>query len=320
MIHGEFNEMKTFRTLLACSSLALAACSSDPATPATDASTPTDTPVVTDAPSDASSMCFTQEGAAALCPSAAVAQADAMHPNYRVTHIKITAPTALASPILGNTVNGAIHSGGFLWGISFDLAGNMVRTGALNSQMITRGTVGQGLLDGTFHYYSGNAPAMGGAATRWDPVTSTVTAMGDRVNTGTIMGTVRLPIYDSSGALLTELPLENATMTMVNLTADRKCIGLGALSGGRFNECTSNWQTADATMMPYGRIQAVITVAAARQVNVSALMTTLCNLLAGSNCETTPQAMWMRQPDAMAGTQPGYSLVTEFAAVSARIQ
>lgn len=315
--------MKTFRTLLACSAIALSACSSDPATPATDASTPTDTSAPTDTGGGGDSstpMCFTQEGSAALCPSAAVAQADPMRPNFRVTHIKITAPAALASPILGNTVNGAIHSGGFLWGISFDLMGNTVRTGALNSQMITRGTVGQGLLDGTFRYYTGNAPAMGGAATRWDPVSSTLTASGDRVSTVPIMGTVRLPIYDSSGALLTELPLENASMTMVNLTADRKCIGLGALSGGRFDECTSSWQTADGMMAPYGRLQAVITVAAARQVNVSALMTTLCNLLAGSNCETTPQAMWTRQPDAMAGTQPGYSLQTEFAAVSARIQ
>lgn len=318
--------MKTFPTLLACSALLLSACGDSTSTPTpTDAST-SDTPVVTDTPAadapatDATSMCFTQEGSAALCPSAAVAQADAMRPNFRVTHIKITAPAALASPILGNTVNGAIHSGGFLWGITFDLTGNMVRTGALNSQMITRGTVGQGLLDGTFQYYSGNAPAAGGAATRWDPVTSTLTASADRVSTGTIMGTVRLPIYDTSGALLTELPLQNASMTMVNLTADRKCIGLGALSGGRFNECTSNWQTADTAMAPYGRLSAVITVAAARQVQVSALMTTLCNLLAGSNCETTPQAMWMRQPDAMAGTEPGYTLTTEFAAVSANIR
>lgn len=318
--------MKTFPTLLACSALLLSACgdSTPTTTPdagdAGDVGDTGDTSVPGDDGSTTTPMCFTQEGSAALCPSAAVTQSNLMQPNFRVTHIKITAPAALASPILGNTVNGAIHSGGFLWGITFDLTGNMVRTGALNSQMITRGTVGQGLLDGTFQYYSGNAPAAGGAATRWDPVTSTLTASADRVSTGTIMGTVRLPIYDTSGALLTELPLQNASMTMVNLTADRKCIGLGALSGGRFNECTSNWQTADTAMAPYGRLSAVITVAAARQVQVSPLMTTLCNLLAGSNCETTPQAMWMRQPDAMAGTEPGYTLTTEFAAVSANIR
>lgn len=310
--------MKTFSTLLACSALALAGCGDD----TTPTPTPTDSSVMD--VTDATSACFTQEGSAPLCPSSAIAQADAMRPNYRVTHIKITAPTALATPILGNTVNGAIHSGGFLWGMSFDRVANTVRTGALNSTMITRGTVGQGLLDGTFHYYAGNAPSAGGdggalPGNRWDPVSTTLTASGDRVNSGMVMGTVRLPIYDTSGALLTELPLEDARLTMVNLSGD-KCIGLGSLSGGRFNECTSNWQTADGTMMPYGRIEATITVAAARTVTVSPLMTTLCNLLAASNCETTPQAMWTRQPDAMVAGQPGYSLVAEFAAVSARIQ
>jgi len=30
--------------------------------------------------------------------------------------------------------------------------------------------------------------------------------------------------------------------------------------------------------------------------------------------------MWTRQPDAMVNGQPGYNLVTEFSAISARIQ
>lgn len=318
--------MNTFRTALLCTSLALAACSSDNSNPTpADASTPTDTPAAdtpaADAPpSDAMGACFTQDTSMPVCPSAHVAQPDMMHANFRITHIKITSPAALASPILGNVVNGAIHTGGFLWGISYDLAGNMIRTGALNGQMLTRGTVGQGLIDATFHYFAGNAPAMGGAATRWDPVNTTATTMGDRVSSGMIMGTVRLPIFDNTGALLTELPLENARLVNVQLTGDRGCIGLGQLSGGRFNECQSNWQTADGAMMPYGRIEAVITASAARQVQVSSLMTTLCNLLAGSNCETTPMGMWTRQPDAMVGPEPGYNLVTEFAAISARIQ
>lgn len=309
---------------LLVSSLTFAACGNGGGTTVVDSSMPTD--AAADAATDTSTptdtgaaACFTQESAAAVCPSAAVAQANAMAPTFRVTHIKITAPAALASPILGNVVNGAVHSGGFLWGISFDLAGNMLRTGALNTAMLTRGTVGQGLLDGTFRYFAGNAPAAGGAPTRWDPVTTTLTTTAGRVTSGTLMGTVRLPIYGTDGSLLTELPLENARMSNVLLPMDGKCIGLGAVSGGRFNECSSNWVTADG-MTPYGTLSAVITVAAARQVRVESLNTTLCNLLAGSNCETTPQAMWTRQPDAMAGTEPGYNLATEFSAVSARIQ
>jgi hypothetical protein len=308
--------------LLLGSALSLVACGSDPApTPTPTADAAADMPSADVAPGDAAmGACYTQESAAPVCPTPAVAQANAMAPTFRVTHIRITAPAALTSAILQNTVNDAIHRGNFLWGISFDLGMNMVRTGALNTQMITRGMVGQGLIDGQFRYYSGDAPAMGGMANRWDAVRTTTTTMGDRVTTGTLMGTVRLPIFDTSGALLTELPLENATMRNVLLAGDRKCIGLGQLSGGRFNECSSNWQTADAMMMPFGTINAVITAAAAREVRVSALNTTLCNLLAGSDCATVPQAMWMRQPDAMAGGMPGYTLTTEFAAVSARIQ
>ncbi len=313
---------------LLCSTFALAACGDSTPTPTPDAAvTPdvtadapaTDTPAAPDGDVP-SSPCFTQEAAAPVCPSSAVAQTDAMRPTFRVTHIRITQPTALTSPILQGTVNDAIHRGNFLWGITLDLGANMVRTGALNTMMITRGTVGQGLIDGSFRYYAGNAPAMGGAATRWDPVNTTTTTMGDRVTTGTLMGTVRLPIFDAMGALLTELPLENAVMRNVTIAGDRKCIGAGQLSGGRFNECTSNWQTSDAMMMPYGTIEAVITAAAARTVRVSALNMSLCQLLAGSDCEAVPQMMWARQPDATANGMPGYRLTTEFAAISARIQ
>lgn len=306
--------------LLLGSALSLTACGSDTPTPTADAAVDATPSGDTPSTGDGGSNCYLQEAQMPVCPTPAVAQADAMRPSFRVTHIRITAPAALTSPILQNTVNDAIHRGNFLWGVTFDQGMNQVRTGALNTQMITRGMVGQGLLDGTFRYYAGNAPAMGGMANRWDPVSTSTMAMGDRVTTGTLMGTVRLPIFDAAGALLTELPLENATMRNVLLSGDRRCIGAGQLSGGRFNECTSNWQTSDGMMMPFGTIDAVITAASARMVRVSALNTTLCNLLAGADCDTVPLAMWVRQPDAMAGMQPGYRLTTEFAAVSARIQ
>jgi hypothetical protein len=260
-------------------------------------------------------MCYTEDGTASLCPARRFMN-NAMRPSYRLTHIRITAPAALASPILGNVVNDAVHRGGFLWGMTFDLMANTFRTGALNAAMVRRGTTGQGLLDGQFAYYAGNAPTMGGAATRWDPSMAPLMATSDRVSTMAITGTIRLPIFDGSGAVLTELPLENAALSSVQLTADRGCIGLGEVAGGRFDECTSNWATAENT----GVLRAVILASEARTVNVSALKTTLCNLLAGSNCETVPQAMWMRQPDAMVNGMPGYNLTAQIAAVSANIQ
>ncbi len=324
--------MTTFRNLLGCSLLVLAACSSTPSTTA-DSSTPP-----ADASGDAAAdtggntcitrpmrgACATQMGTEPVCPSGAIAQANMMQPSFRFTHINITAPAALRSPLLANIVNNALRTGTFLWGATFDRAANTIRTGPLRA-MYTPGTVGQGLYDGTFSFYNNNAPGTGMAG-RWNPLQTATMAMGDRVSTTVLMGTVRLPIFADDGCLLTELPLENAQMSNVLLAGDLKCIGRGNISmatAGIFNECNGSWVTQDAMMMPYGRLTAAITVAAARTVQVSSLNTTLCNLLAGANCETDMNPMAWRmenRPDTMVNGQPAWTLTTEFAAVSARIQ
>jgi hypothetical protein len=98
------------------------------------------------------------------------------------------------------------------------------------------------------------------------------------------------------------------------VSADRGCIGLGQVRAGRYNECSSGWETDMG-----GTVEAAITVTAARAINVSALNQTLCQLLAGTNCDM-PQMMWTRQPNAMVGMEPAYRLVARFAAISANIQ
>ena len=57
----------------------------------------------------------------------------------------------------------------------------------------------------------------------------------------------------------------------------------------------------------------------ARAVNIPSFMTSLCSLLAGSNCVTVPQAMWTRQPDTMVGAEPAFSFSADLAAVSATV-
>jgi hypothetical protein len=262
--------------------------------------------------------CYVESAAAPVCPSAAVTQADATRPTYRVTHLQVTAPTALSSAIIQNTVNDAIHRGNFLWVLSLDVPGRTIRSGALNPARLTRGTVGQGLFDGTFRYFAGDAPGPA-AATRWNASTATLTGTVASAASDTFAATLRLPIFDASGGLVTELPLDAVRFTTIRPAEGTRCVGLGAITGGRFNECASAWETADAAMAPYGQVEGVITVPSARSVPVSALSTTLCNLLAGSDCSTVPQAMWMRPPDAMVGAVPGYRFTARFAAVSARI-
>ncbi|MFO0649385.1 MAG: hypothetical protein U0326_24295 [Polyangiales bacterium] len=259
-----------------------------------------DLPVAPDVPAgpDATVVagCYVEDGAGPLCPAVRGAT-EASRFSLRVTQLDVTSPAALASPILLNVINSSVRAGGLLWGMSFDLAGMAFRTGSLS--VSTRGSIGQGLLDGVFSYPSNNA--------------GTLSVSGDRITTSTLSGTLRLPVVDGTGAMLTVLPLDAVRIT-ATASPDRGCVGLGRVAGGRFNECTSTWATTS------GQIDAVITVTAARSVTVSALMTTLCNLLAGSNCESSPQSAWTRQPDATVGGMPGYHLVANFAAVAATVR
>lgn len=266
-----------------------------------------DTPVGDAGPAS----CYTEEGTDPLCPRQRF-MSNAMMPSWRVTALTITQPVALASPLIAGVINPPLRDGRFLWGLSFDFMSNTFRTGPLN-RMFTRGTVGLGLMDGTFAYYNNNAPAMGGMPNRWNPAAG-MTMGTSTVSTVDSMATVNLPIFNDDGSILVELPLANARLVDVPVTMDRGCIGLGRIRAGRYNECTSEWETAMG-----GTVEAAITVEAARNINVSALNQTLCQLLSGTPC-TMPQMSWMRQPDAMVGGQPAYRLVAKFAAISANIQ
>lgn len=256
-------------------------------------------------------MCYTEEGCASLCPAMRY-RGNAMTPSWRITALTVAEPAALASPLILGVINPPLRDGKFLWGLSFNLTANTFRTGPL-SRMFTRGTVGAGLMDGTFAYYNNNAPTMGGDANRWNPAsgtisgTTSVSSMGDMAN-------VRLPIFNDDGSILVELPLSNARLNAVPVSADRGCIGLGRLRAGRYNECSSDWETEMG-----GTVEAAITVTAARGINVSALNQTLCQLLSGTDC-AMPMGSWMRQPNAMVGTEPAYRLVARFAAISANVQ
>jgi hypothetical protein len=209
---------------------------------------------------------------------------------------------------VGNVINDAMHRGGFLWGLRIDTSRNTIETGALGTTMC--GTLGIGLLDARYRFYQNNAPSPG-AVDRWNSVTMASRTSGSSLVGGPAATSVTLPIFDASGALLTEFPLCAPTLT-ATLSSARGCISLGDVSGGRFDECTSNWATAPG-------VSAIVTVSAARRVQVTALRTTLCNLLAGTNCETMPEERWMQPPDTMGCGERGWSLQAQFAAVSAQI-
>lgn len=255
-----------------------------------------------------------------ICPRGRFTN-NAMSPGYRLTYIKIVQPEALSSAAILSTINPTLARGTFLWGLKLDLAANTFRTGGLNP-MVMRGTRGVGLMDGTFAFFNGNGP--GGSGARYNPISGAVTVANNRASTATVTTTVNIPIFsDEAGTmLLTQLPMDNARISNVQLTADRGCVGGGIPSGGRYTETTSRWLTEDACNNPYGTVDADITVENAKMVSVTigGNPTPLCNIISGANCMTDPQAGWPRQPDTMVNGAPAYHLRANFAAISANIQ
>ncbi len=245
---------------------------------------------------------------------------NAMRPGFRLTYLKITQPAALASAAILSTVNPTLQRGTFLWGLQLDLAANTFRTGGLNP-MFTRGTIGVGLMDGQFAFFNSNGPAE-----RRRPLQpgQRHRHRGRRPGaTTTVTTTVNIPIFsDEAGTmLLTQLPMDNARITNINLTADRGCIGGGIPTGGRYTETTSRWLTEDVADTPYGVVDADITVENAKMVSVTigGAPTPLCNIISGANCMTDPQSGWARQPDTTVNGMPAYHLRANFAAISANI-
>lgn len=260
---------------------------------------------------------FYQCASGPVCPSAHIAN-NAMSPNFRLTYLEIVQPAALANAAVQGAVNPTLQRGSFLWGLSINLTANTFKTGALNPMTRTLGNVGVGLLDGTFQYFNNNATGMG-MPNRYDPISGALMMANNHYSTATVMGTVQLPIFNDDGSILTTLPLSNASLSSIALTADRGCIGEGRPQGGRFTETSSPWNTTDDANMPYGTVDADITVEAARTVNVTlgGMAVPLCDLLAGAACSTA-MGTWPNQP-MMVGGMPSYHLKANFAAVAANI-
>ena len=325
--------MSRIWSVLFCGAIAgsSVACSSDPVASPTDAGTvtPTDSPVAADRPAattdggggggacapgavTVTNMCYTEQGTAPLCPCQRY-QGTPMNPSWRLTHLRVTEPAALSSALILGVINPPLREGRFLWGLNFNFTNNTFRTGPLNP-MFTRGTLGAQLMDATYSFYNNDAPTTGGAmANRWNPATGAITGT-TTVSTGDQMAQVNLPIFNADGSVLVELPLANARLLDVPVSADRGCIGAGLVRAGRYNECSSEWETEAG-----GTVSAAITISAARSITVSALNQTLCQLLAGTDC-AMPMPMWRNQPNTMVGTEPAYRLTAKFAGISANIR
>jgi len=243
-------------------------------------------------------------------------------PNFVITEIDLTTPASLSamSPV-GRLLNTGIVGGTAFWGISLNISsatGGTIRTGPL--QPGPTPALGVGFLTSTFHYFSGGAPTPGDA-NRWDPVMGNFTLMGETFSTDTI-ALMTIPLYnDADHTVLAELPLRNAHMRNVSMTAMRNCIGLAKPA---FNSCLSNmrWNTTDpTTMTPAGILEGDMTVMDAMSVVIPSLSTNLCSVIAGRDC-AMPQSTWTNQPDSMVNgstTPNAWHISGAFTAVAATI-
>lgn len=247
---------------------------------------------------DAPPGCHREALSTARCPSSAVAHADEATPAFRVVQLVTDAPAALASPLILNVLSESLRAGGLRWGISLDLRGRRVRTGAM--ELVSRGSLGLGLLDGRYRYF---------ASGEWAAAEGTLTVSGDRVSSAVIAGPVRLPVSARDGAPVFTLPLRCLRLVEVSL-ANGRCLGSPETPGGDFDECQSRWAAVD-------RIEAVIGVEDARASPLTGVGT-LCDLLAGGDCRGDAST-WVRPPDATCGDAPGYRVSARLAAISARV-
>ena len=202
-------------------------------------------------------------------------------PEFRVTGLRLTSPSTLGNPLVLGALAGFLDAELFNWLIAMDVTGTdvTIQTG-----------YGERAADGTFAFVDGTAP-MPGDVNRWNPIETAGAITGEAVTTDRLPGTFSLPIFDSTGGLNLELPLNTFQVESATMSEDRSCIG---------NRRASSYNTGDGTVSTF------ITVEGAMGVDVQlgcddagencAVDASLCMFTAGmssleGNCDGQPRSM-----------------------------
>jgi hypothetical protein len=229
------------------------------------------------------------EGDREFCPR--FRNNDMNSPKFVLTQIDIYQPSSLLpNSAVGRLLNTSVRNAAFSWGVALDLTANTIRTGTIRQPVVRR--VGSGYYAETLNFVMNEAPVMGMlAADRWNPVTAPVTVMGNTVGmpAGMTVPLITIPVYDETDRtmLLTELPLRDARISDLRLTANRNCIGTAF---AMFNSCgpsNNRWYTSsDNTVMgtPNGVLEAKLTFEDTLNIQVVSLNMPLCNIIGRSPC------------------------------------
>lgn len=114
------------------------------------------------------------------------------------------------------------------------------------------------------------------------------TMNGEVLTTPTLTDYFTIPIYANDTDVLLELPIRGFEINMATLTDSRTCVGT---RGARA------WDTNAGAMSAY------LTVEETTAANIPALMSSLCQLIAGlsgmGNCDAVAQDTWPTKPDSL---------------------
>lgn len=216
---------------------------------------------------------------------------DMNQPKFVLTQIDIQTPASLLpNSAVGRLLNTSIRNAAFSWGVALDFTSMQIRTGTIRQPIQRR--IGTGYYGETMNFVMNEAPVMGMlTADRWNPVTAPIATAGNLVGmpAGMMVPVINIPVYDEMDRtmLLTELPLRDARIGDLRLTANRNCIGTAF---SMFNSCgpsNNRWNTTQGAAgagTPNGVLEAKLTFEDTLNIQVVSLSMPLCNIIARSPC------------------------------------
>ena len=210
----------------------------------------------TDTGGDTGPVCDPTAGGMGACNYTKDNSGDKDNAEFRLIEIAFTKPPTFAAA--NATVNGVIDDGEFNWLVTLDVSNNQLKTGP-----------GKASADcAMFSYYAGDATD--GDANRYDPTTISGTYSGDTFSSPGGTGGFTLPLVIGTDKMITDMPVENPVVDMVEWDADGNCVGA----------------VGDTSK---GSLTAYLTIAGTMPVNfdLAGTQTNLCTFISQGDCTMT---------------------------------
>ena len=256
--------------------------------------------------------CFEAPSCVPFCPVAAEAQSPT-RPAWRVTYFQFSSPETLTQPLINEQINVSLREGSTRIALQLDVARQTLTAGPVNVQL---GTLGRGLMDGTYRFYGRGAASGTGSPDRWMPETMNLTPLDDRLTGGPFVRPLAIPCRTTGREA--EFPVDQLVVRALRLGENRACLGSAIPVDGVFNECTSSWRVV-TNDQPTLEIEGKLIVDSIRRIEVSLFGATVCSLIAGADCANVPMNQWRVRPDADVGGRPAWTLRARLAAVRAHL-